>query len=162
VPRHTVEAAAPFFARRFANLVWTILTPERSAHWEGAELVFGPGPSVPAEDEFEAMWLSYYASIFNPARPKPKAMRAEMPKRFWHNFPEAQLIAPLLAGAEERTQDDCQSSDKADRPPRRQASRSRRRGRARQGGGRSPAAKARSARMPRLPTLGAGDADGFR
>jgi DNA polymerase len=51
------------------------------------------------------MWLSYYASIFNPARPKSKAMRAEMPKRFWHNLPEAQLIAPLLAGAEERTRE---------------------------------------------------------
>jgi DNA polymerase len=105
---HIVEAAAPFFAHRFANLVWTILTPERSAHWNGADLVFGPGASradAPNEDELEAMWLSYYASIFNPARPKPKAMRAEMPKRFWHNLPEAQLIAPLLAGAEERTQE---------------------------------------------------------
>jgi uracil-DNA glycosylase len=65
---HIVQAAAPFFARRFANLVWTILTPERSAHWNGTGLVFGPGPSVPAEDELEAMWLSYCASIFNPAR----------------------------------------------------------------------------------------------
>jgi probable DNA metabolism protein len=105
---HIVEAAAPFFARRFPNLIWTILTPERSAHWDGAELVFGPGAAradAPAEDELETMWLSYYASIFNPARPKPKAMRAEMPKRFWHNLPEAQLIAPLLAGAEERTQE---------------------------------------------------------
>jgi DNA polymerase len=105
---HIVEAATPFFARRFANLVWTILTPERSAHWDARELVFGPGATradAPAEDELEAMWLSYYASIFNPARPKPKAMRAEMPKRFWHNLPEAQLIAPLLAGAEERTQE---------------------------------------------------------
>jgi DNA polymerase len=105
---HIVEAATPFFARRFANLVWTILTPERSAHWANGELVFGPGATradAPAEDELESMWLSYYASIFNPARPKPKAMRAEMPKRFWHNLPEAQLIAPLLAGAEERTQE---------------------------------------------------------
>jgi DNA polymerase len=105
---HIVEAGAPFFARRFANLIWTILTPDRSAHWNGANLVFGPGArraNAPREDELEALWLSYYASIFNPARPKPKAMRAEMPKRFWHNLPEAQLIAPLLAGAEERTQE---------------------------------------------------------
>jgi DNA polymerase len=105
---HIVEAATPFFARRFANLVWTILTPERSAHWDGTALAFGPGATradAPAEDELETMWLSYYASIFNPARPKPKAMRAEMPKRFWHNLPEAQLIVPLLAGAEERTRE---------------------------------------------------------
>ncbi|MBV9064582.1 MAG: UdgX family uracil-DNA binding protein [Methylobacteriaceae bacterium] len=105
---HIVEAATPFFARRFTNLVWTILTPERSAHWNGAELLFGPGATraeAPKEDELEALWLSYYASIFNPARPKPQAMRAEMPTRFWHNLPEARLIAPLLAGAEERTQE---------------------------------------------------------
>ena len=105
---HILEAAAPFFARRFANLVWTILTPARSAHWDGADLVFGPGArraDAPDEDELESVWLSYYASIFNPARSNPKAMRAEMPKRFWHNLPEAQLIAPLLAGAEERTQE---------------------------------------------------------
>ena len=38
-----VEAASPFFAKRFASLVWSILTPERSAHWTGARLVFGPG-----------------------------------------------------------------------------------------------------------------------
>ena len=29
---HIVEAAAPFFVKRFASLRWTILTPERSAH----------------------------------------------------------------------------------------------------------------------------------
>ncbi|MBV8849802.1 MAG: TIGR03915 family putative DNA repair protein, partial [Methylobacteriaceae bacterium] len=105
---HIVEAATPFFARRFANLIWTILTSERSAHWDGHELIFGAGATraeAPDEDELEALWLSYYASIFNPARPKPKAMRAEMPKRFWQNLPEAQLIAPLLAGAGERTQE---------------------------------------------------------
>ncbi len=32
------------------------------------------------------------------------AMRAEMPKKYWHNLPEAQDIAPLLAGAEARVE----------------------------------------------------------
>jgi SAM-dependent methyltransferase len=31
------------------------------------------------------------------ARLKPGAMRAEMPRKYWRNLPEAQLIAPLIA-----------------------------------------------------------------
>ena len=103
-----VEAASPFFAKRFASLVWSILTPERSAHWTGARLVFGPGAArdaAPREDGLEDLWLGYYASTFNPARVNPRAMKAEMPVRFWKNLPEAQLIAPLLASAPARTRE---------------------------------------------------------
>ncbi|KQT69713.1 MULTISPECIES: UdgX family uracil-DNA binding protein [unclassified Aureimonas] len=100
---HIVERTAPFFVRRFTGMVWSILTPKRSAHWDGAELTFGPPASVedrPKDDDMEALWLTYYASIFNPARLKVKAMQAEMPKKYWHNLPEAQLIEPLIRGAE--------------------------------------------------------------
>ncbi|MCQ0988650.1 UdgX family uracil-DNA binding protein [Jiella marina] len=100
---HTVELTAPFFARRFAGMVWTILTPERTAHWNGEELSFLPGATrdmAPADDDMEALWLTYYASIFNPARLKVKAMTAEMPKKYWANMPETALIKPLVAGAE--------------------------------------------------------------
>jgi probable DNA metabolism protein len=35
-PAHRVtEAAAPFFARRFANMNWSILTPDACVHWDG-------------------------------------------------------------------------------------------------------------------------------
>jgi hypothetical protein len=47
----------------------------------------------------EETWRSYYASIFNPARLKVKAMQAEMPKRYWKNLPEAAMIKPLIANA---------------------------------------------------------------
>ncbi|MEX6506021.1 UdgX family uracil-DNA binding protein [Jiella sp. M17.18] len=100
---HIVELTAPFFARRFTGMVWTILTPERSAHWDGAELAYLPGATrdmAPAGDDMEALWLTYYASIFNPARLKVKAMQAEMPKKYWANMPETALIRPLVAGAE--------------------------------------------------------------
>ncbi|HEX4504674.1 MAG TPA: UdgX family uracil-DNA binding protein [Alphaproteobacteria bacterium] len=105
---HIVEAATPFFMRRFATMRWTILTPERSADWDRSNLVFGPGASIhdaPAEDMMEELWREYYASIFNPARLNPEQMRAEMPKRFWKNLPEAQLIRPLMAEAVARAQD---------------------------------------------------------
>jgi probable DNA metabolism protein len=105
---HIVEAAAPFFMRRFAAMHWTILTPERSADWDRSHLVFGPGASIhdaPADDMMEELWREYYASIFNPARLNPDQMRAEMPKRFWKNLPEAALIRPLMAGAVTRARD---------------------------------------------------------
>ena len=100
---HIIELAAPFFARRFADMPWSILTPDLCAHWDGHALAFTPGVSkseAPSEDRLEETWRRYYASIFNPARLKVKAMQAEMPKKYWRNLPEASLIKPLIAGAE--------------------------------------------------------------
>jgi DNA polymerase len=99
---HIVELAAPFFARRFADMPWSILTPELSAHWDGHALAFTEGVSkseAPTEDRLEETWRRYYASIFNPARLKVKAMEKEMPKKYWRNLPEASLIKPLIEGA---------------------------------------------------------------
>lgn len=99
---HIVEATAPFFARRFAGMAWSILTPEVCAHWDGETVIFSAGVSkadAPSEDRLEETWRRYYASIFNPARLKVKAMQAEMPKKYWRNLPEAALIKPLIAGA---------------------------------------------------------------
>jgi DNA polymerase len=102
---HVVERAAPFFAERFASMRWSILTPRRCAHWDGESVTFTPGVSraeAPTEDALEALWRTYYASTFNPARLRPAAMRAEMPKRYWKNLPEASLIAPLTNEAPAR------------------------------------------------------------
>ena len=103
---HIVELAAPFFARRFADMAWSILTPELCAHWDGSVVTFTPGVAkseAPSDDRLEDIWRHYYASIFNPARLKVKAMQKEMPKRYWRNLPEAQMIAPLIASAGIRT-----------------------------------------------------------
>lgn len=102
-PEHRiVEENAPFFMRRFANMTWSILTPERSAHYDRKHLRFGPGAKkadAPDADALEDLWRTYYGAIFNPARLKVKAMGAEMPKKYWKNLPEAELIAPLIANA---------------------------------------------------------------
>ena len=103
---HVVEAVAPFFMRRFANMRFVILTPERSVHWDGKSLSLAAGAGrhqAPAADAGEALWLTYYASIFNPARLKLKAMEKEMPRRYWSNLPEAVLIGGLSAAAHERS-----------------------------------------------------------
>jgi uracil-DNA glycosylase len=102
---HIVEANAPFFTDRFHTMRWSILTPDIALHWDGAELQTGPGGERPAQDKddpFEALWLRYYSSIFNPARLKVKAMTSEMPRKYWHNLPEAALIPDLIAGAQQR------------------------------------------------------------
>ncbi len=103
---HIVELAAPFFARRFADMPWSILTPERCAHWDGLAISFTPGVSkamAPTSDRLEETWRRYYATIFNPARLKVKAMNAEMPKKYWRNLPEASMIRPLIADAARAT-----------------------------------------------------------
>ncbi|MDI1257955.1 UdgX family uracil-DNA binding protein [Aquabacterium sp.] len=103
---HIVETTAPFFQRRFTNMRWAILTPERCAQWDGAQLTFQPGASrddAPPADAGEGLWLTYYEHIFNPARLKVKMMEREMPRRYWHNLPEAALIAPLVAAAHQRS-----------------------------------------------------------
>jgi len=108
-PAHRVsEMTAPFFARRFANMRFSILTPDACVHWDTKALVFTPGADAadaPREDSLEDYWRTYYASIFNPARLKVGAMQKEMPKRYWRNLPEAALIPELIASAEVRTSD---------------------------------------------------------
>ena len=127
---HIVEAVAPFFARRFTQMRWAILTPDSSVEWDcvsrrsalsplaakqplqpkpvamTGQLRFGPGAKkndAPPADAGEQLWLTYYRHTFNPARLKMKAMQKEMPRKYWHNLPEASLIGPLAAMANERT-----------------------------------------------------------
>ncbi|MEO5733856.1 MAG: UdgX family uracil-DNA binding protein [Rubrivivax sp.] len=103
---HTIEAVAPFFMRRFAGMRFAILTPERCVRWNGEQLTFSPGArkqDAPPADAGEALWLTYYRSIFNPARLKLRAMEKEMPRKYWHNLPEAALISGLAAQAATRT-----------------------------------------------------------
>lgn len=102
---HIVRANARFFVDRFAGMRWSILTPEVSIHWDGETLTEGPGAlrsDAPQDDAAEALWKTYYASIFNPARLKTGAMLKEMPRKYWRNMPETALVPGLIAGARAR------------------------------------------------------------
>ncbi len=102
---HIVRANARFFVDRFHTMRWSILTPELTLHWDGKTLSEGPGASKadgPQDDPVEAVWKTYYASIFNPARLKTGAMLKEMPRKYWKNMPETALVAELIKGARAR------------------------------------------------------------
>jgi DNA polymerase len=108
-PEHFIlEAAADFFVERFRGLVWSILTPLGSLHWDRETLTVGPPAEksgAPDSDAFEAAWRSYYESVFNPARVNPKAMRQHMPKKYWRNLPETAAIRGLVQTAAMRAQE---------------------------------------------------------
>ncbi|NLS04538.1 UdgX family uracil-DNA binding protein [Rhizobium sp. P32RR-XVIII] len=99
---HIVAKTAPFFQKRFNDMDWIILTPKGSAGWDGQKLTISNEPCEKPNltDAADELWRTYYASIFNPARLKVKAMQAEMPKKYWKNLPEADLIPRLIANAE--------------------------------------------------------------
>ena len=126
-PEHfIVEANAEFFVRRFATMLFSILTPYRSLHWNGTETRFGPGaePSeVPDDDALERYWRAYFSAIFNPARLKVSAMTSEMPKKYWRNLPEAAAIPELIRTAARRTETMLEAvpMDTTDPKPRRRA-----------------------------------------
>lgn len=102
-PEHdSVHLNEKFFSDRFANMRWSILTPRQCMHWDGEEISFSAGvdrSAAPGDDDVEPLWITYYSSIFNPARVKVRAMKAQMPVRNWKNLPEAKAIVPLLARA---------------------------------------------------------------
>jgi DNA polymerase len=100
---HIVQASAPFFASRFADMPWSILTPDVCAHWDGHAVSITPGinkAEAPTEGRLEETWRRICAGIFNPVGLKGKTMQNEMPKKYWRNLPEASLIKPLIESAE--------------------------------------------------------------
>ncbi len=106
-PEHnTLEPGSSFFVKRFADMDWLIATPGLSARFEDRTLTFEDGGKRPdlRDDASEALWATYFANIFNPARIKLDAMRSEMPKKYWKNLPETRLIPSMLADAEARVE----------------------------------------------------------
>jgi len=102
-PAHDVlPQVAEHFVARMGKMTWMIATPEASVLWDGATLHdAGPLMSGPAdlEDDGEALWLTYYRSIFNPARLNTKVMQSHVPSRFWKNLPEGALVPSMVSQA---------------------------------------------------------------
>lgn len=61
-PAHNIlETVAPWLAKRNADQPWALMTPGRSAYWDGESLHFAPGPAPPLapgapDDELLATW----------------------------------------------------------------------------------------------------------
>ena len=102
-PKHRIlERVAPFFTGRFPSMRWSILTLSDRCIGMAPRLSYGD--AVRGRRRQRAMrWRIggevIIARAFNPARANPQMMRAEMPKRYWRNLPEARLIPELLAEA---------------------------------------------------------------
>lgn len=120
-PEHlTIELGTPFFVRRFGDKPWSIFSPDGSAHWNLHELSFGKGLSqreFEHEDPFDDVWKTYYRSIFNPARIKMKAMRAEMAPKYWSSLPEAEIISELIRNTPKQLQNMRDSIPTLAQPP---------------------------------------------
>ena len=71
-PAHfVVEANAQLIARRFADLAFTILTPEGSAHWDGTALRFSTGvdrDAIRDDAALRSWWRSHHPGLLENAR----------------------------------------------------------------------------------------------
>lgn len=100
-PEHfVVMEACTHFVARFGEAAFAVLTPRGSA-------VYAPGHALreapPVERdpgdgdaEFRALWQTYYASIYNPARPALATFEGKLPKRHWDTLPEVAVLPQLL------------------------------------------------------------------
>ena len=102
-PTHAVlPQVAHHFARRMGSASWMIATPDASMLWDGTTLHAGPAllrGAADIDDAGEALWLTYYRSIFNPARVNADLLHSHIPSRFWKNLPEGAIVPAMLSGA---------------------------------------------------------------
>jgi DNA polymerase len=102
-PRHDVlPQVAEHFVSRMGKVSWMIATPEASVLWDGHTL-HNTGPLVrdaaDLEDTGEALWLTYYRSVFNPARLNTDVMHRHIPSHRWKHLPEAKIVPHMVSEA---------------------------------------------------------------
>lgn len=102
-PTHDVlPQVARHFARRMGPITWMIATPDQAILWDGEQLIEAPSllrSAADIEDAGEALWLTYYRSIFNPARVNADLLRSHIPSRFWKNLPEGAIVPAMVTAA---------------------------------------------------------------
>jgi probable DNA metabolism protein len=102
-PAHDVlPQVAQHFAQRMGRISWMIATPEASVLWDGSTM-HSTGPlmrsAADIDDAGEKLWLTYYRSIFNPARLNADIMHSHIRSRFWKNLPEAAVVPQMVSQA---------------------------------------------------------------
>lgn len=102
-PQHDVlPQVAEHFVSRMGKVSWMIATPEASVLWDGQTL-HNTGPLVKnsedLEDNGEALWLTYYRSVFNPARLNQSVMQQHIPSHRWKNLPEGKIVTHMISEA---------------------------------------------------------------
>ncbi|KQQ40347.1 DNA polymerase [Duganella sp. Leaf126] len=102
-PVHDVlPQVARHFARRMGPTTWMIATPGQAILWDGEKLIEAPSllrSAADIEDAGEALWLTYYRSIFNPARVNADLLRSHIPSRFWKHLPEGAIVPAMVTAA---------------------------------------------------------------
>jgi DNA polymerase len=102
-PRHDVlPQVAQHFVSRMGKVSWMIATPDASVLWDGHTLHnTGPlvGKAEDLEDSGEALWLTYYRSIFNPARLNTTVMQQHITGDRWKNLPEGKIVTQMVSDA---------------------------------------------------------------
>ncbi|WP_084560272.1 UdgX family uracil-DNA binding protein [Duganella sacchari] len=102
-PTHEVlPQVARHFARRMGGTSWMIATPAAAVAWDGERLHDMPPlmrSAADIDDAGEALWLTYYRSIFNPARVNADLLRSHIPSRFWKNLPEGAIVPAMVSAA---------------------------------------------------------------
>ncbi len=94
---HIVELAAPFFASRFADMPWSILTPDVCAHWDGHAVSITPGigkQEMPAEDRLEEIWLRHSRIVASSPENPTWRHRTQIP--VIQSDPEKISVQPLI------------------------------------------------------------------
>ena len=78
-PAHFVlDANAQRFAHRYPGQAFSIITPDGSAHWDGATLSRGAGPrGIEDDDTLAAWWEAHGSALLADAGPGPSVPAAE-------------------------------------------------------------------------------------
>lgn len=92
IPRHhIVELAAPQIARKLGGGLWSLLTPDLCAHWNGRQLTYSPGEkriAAGSPHQLESLWRAHCAGRFDL---KPETNQREtkpaLPRENWENLP---------------------------------------------------------------------------
>jgi DNA polymerase len=103
-PAHFVlEANAQLIARRFADLTFSILTPDGAAHWDGTELRFSTGVdrgAVPDDDALRSWWREHHTDLLRDTRigtAIPEAEQLDEAPRPPDRSPLGPVVLPLHA-----------------------------------------------------------------